>query len=104
MWKVGCLSESSTFTFVYETYEPSAKKESYIIQFEVRYRHRNQMIHRVTTVKRDWTENIRLLAVNFDQEAAVVLLQKLSVFKFFSEVDSRDRLRQWLDHSLIKWA
>ena len=57
---------------------------------------------RVVTVKKLWDTNMGIIADNFDQEAAIILIAKLYLFKLENEF--KRNLRTWLDKLLIKWA
>ena len=58
---------------------------------------------RVTTVARNWADastNIQHISAGFDQEAAAVLMARISVFR--AETDDGPDVLRWLDRMLIR--
>ena len=73
-----------------------------MIQFKTVYRRGNSTRMRVTTLRREFAQDINMLAVGFDQEAATVALGRLAAYK--SMVEEHPNIGQWLDKSLFKFT
>lgn len=54
------------------------------------------------TTKRLWDSNLAIIADNFDQEAAIVLLGRLFLHRIDKEY--KKLVRAWIDKVLVKWA
>jgi hypothetical protein len=66
------------------------------------YRIGNARKMRVTTIRRDFAQEMNSLAIGFDQEAATVALARLAVYK--SMVEEHPNVGQWLDKNLFKFT
>lgn len=103
-WKMCSLDPNVSIAVYFEVVnqQPAAPGSKGLIQFLTHYQSSSgQRVLRVTTVARNWIDaDSQLIGQGFDQEAAAVLLARISVFKAEAE-DTFDVLR-WLDRTLIR--
>eukprot|EP00899_Mesostigma_viride_P022815 jgi/Mesvir1/3718/Mv14997-RA.3 len=112
-WRMCGLDKSTTMAVFFEVVpttqaagaQQSAAGQNLFLQFLTQYLHPSgQTRLRATTVTRAWTEGSTYehLGAGFDQEAAAVIVSRLSVWKMDHE-DDYDATR-WLDRMLIRLA
>ncbi|KAL7424541.1 GTPase-activating protein S23 [Cryptotrichosporon argae] len=105
-WKICSLTPKSTLATYFEVVTPAGQPlqpgQSGLIQFVTHYQHSSgQYRLRVTTVSRPFHEGGHpAIAAGFDQEAAAVLMARISVFK--AEIDDSPDVLRWLDRMLIR--
>ncbi|KAL0481516.1 protein transport protein SEC23 [Acrasis kona] len=105
-WKLNSLMPTSTIAFYFDIVNQTTNPGSpfRFFQYLTSYQHPSGYFRlRVTTQYLRWVEgdqNLNEIKVGFDQDAAAVLISRLSVFKAESEY-LFDVLR-WLDRSLIR--
>ena len=108
VWNLGGLDSTSTFTFLLDqsnTDQNIANSLRYCtIQILTSYIASDRSTRlRVTTIRRkyspDFQNNKYEVAQGFDQEAAVVLLTKMAIWK--SDTEDRIDVLRWVDKSLI---
>jgi protein transport protein SEC23 len=107
-WKLCGLDPETSMAFYFEVVNqannnlgPGAQR---YVQFTTQYIHPSgETRQRVTTVAHHWVDgsDASVLAAGFDQEAAVALMARWSIYKAESEEKSFDILR-FLDRTLIK--
>ena len=107
-WKLCSLAPNTTMAVVFDivAQHGSARDQAsqqLFLQFVTKYLHANGSQRcRVTTVTRRWVDgsNLADLIQGFDQEAAAVLMARLSSHKM--EVEEDFDATRWLDRSLIR--
>ncbi|CAM8989473.1 unnamed protein product [Rhodiola kirilowii] len=109
-WKMCGLDKSTCLTVIFDVSSsdksnpPGTINPQLYIQFVTSYQNpEGQMMQRVTTVTRKWAESAvgnEELIQGFDQEAAAVVMARITSFKMETE-ESFDATR-WLDRSLIR--
>ena len=57
---------------------------------------------RVTTVKKEWSNNNQTIIAGFDEEAAIVYLARNCVNKMLYE--EQKNIKHLVDRTLIRWA
>jgi protein transport protein SEC23 len=72
------------------------------MQFKTIFRYKNTMKMRVTTVCRQFTDDIQALAAGFDQEAATVALARYAVYK--AVVEEQPKVSNYLDKTLLRFT
>lgn len=109
-WRLNGVNPGSTLGIFFEVANqhnaPVPQGGRGYVQFVTQYQHPSgQRRIRVTTLSRNWVDsaqaaNPATLAFGFDQEAAVVLMARLAMFRAENN-DGPDVLR-WLDRQLIR--
>lgn len=103
LFAMAALSPQHTFAVFFDVVNTHPAKEnaqSYI-QFVTQYQHSEGHYRvRVTTVSNFLTTDERALSLSFDQEAAAVLMARVTLFKLEQD-DGADVLR-WVDRMLIR--
>lgn len=105
-WKVAALSPKSSTAVYFEVVTPAGQPlqsgSRGLVQFVTHYQHSSgQMRLRVTTIARNFAEaGAPSISLAFDQEAAAVLMARISVFK--AEIDDSPDVLRWLDRMLIR--
>jgi protein transport protein SEC23 len=117
-WKICSIDPKSTFGVYFEVVTPAGQQSQQpqgpqgqpgmmnqrgLVQFVTFYQHSSQQFKlRVTTIARNFADsnNSQLIAQSFDQEAAAVLMARISVFK--AEIDDSPDVLRWLDRTLIR--
>ena len=108
VWNLGGIDSNSTYTFILDqsnTDENVAKSLRYCtIQILTTYIASDRSTRlRVTTIRRKFSPDLQNskyeVAQGFDQEAAVVLLTKMAIWK--SDTEDRIDVLRWVDKSLI---
>ncbi|KAF8342755.1 uncharacterized protein EI90DRAFT_3143425 [Cantharellus anzutake] len=105
-WKIATLSPKTSTAVYFEVVTPAGQPlqtgSRGLIQFVTHYQHSSgQMRLRVTTIARNFAEaGAPSIPAAFDQEAAAVLMARISVFK--AEIDDSPDVLRWLDRMLIR--
>ncbi len=108
LWNLGGIDNTSTYTFILDqsnTDENVAKSLRYCtIQILTTYIASDRSTRlRVTTFRRKFSPDLQNnkyeVAQGFDQEAAVILLTKMAIWK--SDTEERIDVLRWVDKSLI---
>uniref|UniRef100_A0A8C2ZQD0 Protein transport protein SEC23 n=1 Tax=Cyclopterus lumpus TaxID=8103 RepID=A0A8C2ZQD0_CYCLU len=107
-WKICGLDPSTTLALYFEVVNqhnaPIPQGGRGAIQFVTQYQHSSgQRRIRVTTTARNWADaqtQIQSIAASFDQEAAAILMARLSVFR--AETEEGPDVLRWLDRQLIR--
>ena len=105
-WKVAALSPKTSTAVYFEVVTPAGQPlqsgSRGLVQFVTHYQHSSgQMRLRVTTIARNFAEaGAPSISAAFDQEAAAVLMARISVFK--AEIDDSPDVLRWLDRMLIR--
>eukprot|EP00128_Syssomonas_multiformis_P010905 Colp12_sorted_trinity150504_noHs@20552 len=107
-WKMCGLDCNTTLAVYFEVVNQHSQaipaNQRGLIQFATQYEHSNgQRRLRVTTVARNWADvqvNPQYISMGYDQEAAAVLMARISVFR--SEHDEGPDVLRWLDRMLIR--
>ncbi|KAH0792303.1 Sec23/Sec24 trunk domain containing protein [Histomonas meleagridis] len=110
-WKVSGILPSTSYTFFFDIYEPKndpilAETQGYV-QIVTQYRHITSglMRLRVTTSPlkfSDLTTNQNSIEEGFDQQAAAIILSKLSMIK--AETTDTTTAIRYLDSTLIRFS
>jgi len=107
-WKINTLTPNTTIALYYDVVNQQANPGSSnfrYFQYVTAYQHSSgQYRLRVTTQALPWVQAGQWLDISqgFDQQAAIVLIARLSVFK--AETEYLFDVLRWLDRSLIKWV
>lgn len=108
-WKLCTLSTKTSLAFYFEVVNAHSNEippgTAFFIQFVTQYQHGSgQRRLRVCTIARRWCDaaQIQDLSAAFDQEAAAVIMARLSVFK--TEHEEVFDIMRWLDRMLIRVA
>eukprot|EP00262_Sarcandra_glabra_P010322 TRINITY_DN2546_c0_g7_i2.p1 TRINITY_DN2546_c0_g7~~TRINITY_DN2546_c0_g7_i2.p1 ORF type:complete len:763 (+),score=103.55 TRINITY_DN2546_c0_g7_i2:131-2419(+) len=109
-WKMCGLDKSTCLTVFFDiapgerSNPPGTVNQQLYIQFVTNYQNpEGQMRLRVTTITRKWVENSansEELVEGFDQEAAAVVMARLTSLKM--EMEEEFDATRWLDRSLIR--
>ena len=107
-WRLGCVDERSSYAYYFDIVQSHNNAirpgDPFYLQFQTRYvaAATGETRVKVTTLARRWCDPARLdeLVAGFDQEAAGVLMARISVWRGETE-DAFDVLR-WLDRTLIR--
>uniref|UniRef100_G3NJI4 Protein transport protein SEC23 n=1 Tax=Gasterosteus aculeatus aculeatus TaxID=481459 RepID=G3NJI4_GASAC len=107
-WKICGLDPSTTLALYFEVVNqhnaPIPQGGRGAIQFVTQYQHSSgQRRIRVTTTARNWADaqtQIQSIAASFDQEAAAILMARLSVYR--AETEEGPDVLRWLDRQLIR--
>lgn len=105
-WKIATLSQKTSTAVYFEVVTPAGQPlqagSRGLVQFVTHYQHSSgQMRLRVTTIARNFAEaGAPTISAAFDQEAAAVLMARISVFK--AEIDDSPDVLRWLDRMLIR--
>ena len=107
-WKMCGIMPSSTFAYFFDVAaqhnQPMAQGARGYVQFVTQYQHSGgQRRIRVTTICRPWADvqtNLQYISAGFDQEAAAVVMARLSVHR--AETEEIPDVLRWLDRQLIK--
>ena len=105
-WKVCGLDQQTAFAVFFEIVNqhtaPVPQGGRGCIQFITHYQHSSgQSRVRVITCARNWVDstNIQHITMNFDQEAAAIMISRIAVFR--AEGDDGPDVLRWLDRMLI---
>jgi protein transport protein SEC23 len=107
-WKINALNPNTTIAIYYDIVNQQANPGNTnfrYFQYVTAYQHASgQYRLRVTTQALPWVQPGQWLEIaqGFDQQAAAVLVSRLSVFK--AETEYLFDVLRWLDRSLIKWV
>ncbi|XXG41471.1 hypothetical protein AAC387_Pa01g1921 [Persea americana] len=109
-WKMCGLDKSTCLTVFFDvspsdrSNPPGAANQYLYLQFLTNYQNpQGQMRLRVTTIQRKWADssaNSEELVEGFDQEAAAVVMARLTSLKM--EMEEEFDATRWLDRSLIR--
>lgn len=102
-YRICALSPQHTFAIFFDVanVQPLPPNAQSYIQFITHYQHSSGTYRmRVTTVSNILTGDEQVLAQSFDQEAAAVLMARVTLFK--SEQDDGADVLRWIDRMLIK--
>lgn len=102
-YRMCLLSPQHTYAVFFDVANvtPLPPNAQLYIQFITHYQHSSGTYRlRVTTVSNILTADEQILAQSFDQEAAAVLMARLTLFK--SEQDDGADVLRWIDRMLIK--
>ncbi|KAI9193175.1 uncharacterized protein BJ171DRAFT_604748 [Polychytrium aggregatum] len=104
-WKLCSITPSTSLALYFEVanQQQAFVPGTYgIIQFITLYQHSSRQHRlRVTTISRNWVDgNSPDIPLSFDQEAAAVLMGRISVFK--ADIDDGPDVLRWLDRMLIR--
>jgi len=107
-WKINTLTPNTTIAIYFDVVNQPANpgtSQFRCFQYVTAYQHSSgQYRLRVTTQQLPWVQAGQWadIAQGFDQQAAAVLVARLSVFK--AETEYLFDVLRWLDRSLIKWV
>jgi protein transport protein SEC23 len=105
-WKLCSLTPKTSVGVYFEVVTPAGQPmqpgSRGLIQFVTHYQHASGTFRlRVSTIARSFAEGgSAQIAASFDQEAAAVLMARISVFK--AEIDDSPDVLRWLDRMLIR--
>lgn len=102
-YKICALSPQHTYSIFFDVANvaPLPPNAQSYIQFVTHYQHSSGTYRmRVTTVSNILTGDEQILAQSFDQEAAAVLMARVTLFK--SDQDDGADVLRWIDRMLIK--
>lgn len=102
-YRICALSPQHTYAIFFDVANvlPLPPNAQSYIQFVTHYQHSSGTYRlRVTTVSNILTGDEQILAQSFDQEAAAVLMARVTLFK--SEQDDGADVLRWIDRMLIK--
>ncbi|KAJ3126310.1 GTPase-activating protein S23 [Nowakowskiella sp. JEL0407] len=103
-WKLCGINPKTTVGVYFEvaSQQPLAPNSRGLIQFATQYQHANGTSRlRITTVARTFQDaSSPEIGQSFDQEAAAVLMARISTFK--ADIDDGPDVLRWLDRMLIR--